>query len=124
VNGNSVPPLLAYAIARQVLARLEEQQNISFEESRSVSLGESHLLDFPTLEASVDLRNFDSMGQHQGKLYCGASGLVGRGNIKVGNERSQSTVAALESSRQVPRTRSPPIHENTYTSQYSTIPEF
>jgi hypothetical protein len=104
--GNSVPPLLAYAIAQaltsqfasQVWTHLEEQQNISFGDSTRTTIvlrcpGTScfvfrYLLDLATLEASVDLRLFYSMGQQSGKLNCGTSGLVYGDNLKVGNERS------------------------------------
>ncbi|AKG21298.1 DNA cytosine methyltransferase [Calothrix sp. 336/3] len=104
--GNSVPPLLAYAIAQaltsqfasQVWTHLEEQQNISFGDSTRTTIvlrcPETgcfvfrYLLDLQTLEASVDLRLFYSMGQQSGKQNCGTSGLVDGDNIKVGSERS------------------------------------
>jgi DNA (cytosine-5)-methyltransferase 1 len=96
--GNSVPPLLAYAIAFQVWTHLQEQQNISFGDATRTTVvlrcpGTScfvltYLLDLPTLESSVDLRIFHSMGQQPGKRNCETSGLVGGENQKVGNERS------------------------------------
>jgi DNA (cytosine-5)-methyltransferase 1 len=104
--GNSVPPLLGYAIAQaltsqfasQVWAHLEEQQNISFGDATRTTIvlrcpGTScfvfkHLLDLQTLEASVDLQIFYSMGQQLEKRSCGTYGLVYGENIKVGNERS------------------------------------
>lgn len=113
--GNSVPPLLAYAIAKrlwksiaqaltcqfasQVLVHLEEQQNISFGGGATRTtivlrcLGTScfvfkHLLDLPTLEASVDLRISHSMGQQSGKRNCQTFGLVDGENLKGHGMRS------------------------------------
>jgi DNA (cytosine-5)-methyltransferase 1 len=84
VNGNSVPPLLAYAIASQVWAHLEEQQNISFGDATRTTVvlrcpGTScfvfrYLLDLPTLESSVDLRLFYSMGNSQENKIAGLLG--------------------------------------------------
>jgi DNA (cytosine-5)-methyltransferase 1 len=86
--GNSVPPLLGYAIASQIQVHLQEQQS---------SAGTScfvltHVLDLPTLEPLLNLRIFSSMGQQLGKLNCLAFGLVDGENIKVGNERSPPSV--------------------------------
>ncbi|WP_242045593.1 MULTISPECIES: DNA cytosine methyltransferase [unclassified Calothrix] len=96
--GNSVPPLLGYAIASQVLAHLEEQQSFSFADVTRTTIilrcpGTTcfvfrHLLDLQTLEASVDLLIFHLMGQQSGKQNCGTTGLLDVENIKVGNERS------------------------------------
>ncbi len=92
VIGNSVPPLLAYAIASQVWTHLEEQQNISSGDATRTTivlrcLGTScfvfkHLLDLPTLEASVDLRISHSVGQQSGKRNCQTFGLVDGENLK------------------------------------------
>ncbi len=96
--GNSIPPLLAHAIASQAWAHLEEQQSFSSGDATRTTiilrcLGTScfvltHLLDLQTLEASVDLRISHSMGQQPGKRSCGTSGLVDGDNIKVGGTRS------------------------------------
>ncbi|AFZ01340.1 DNA cytosine methyltransferase [Calothrix sp. PCC 6303] len=83
--GNSVPPLLAYAIASEVWTHLEEQQQSSTGTNCFVF---KHLLDLQTLEASLSLPIFHSMGQQSGKLNCLAFGLVDAENAEVGNERS------------------------------------
>ncbi len=90
VNGNSVPPLLAYAIASQVWAHLEEQQNstIVLRCPGTSCFVFTHLLDLATLEPSVDLRISHSMGQQSGKQNCGIPALVDEDNIKVVFERS------------------------------------
>ncbi len=103
--GNSVPPLLAYAIASQVWAHLEEQQSFSFAGATRTTIilrcpGTTcfvftHLLDLQTLEASVDLPISHSMGQQPGKLNCLTFGLVGGENVKVGNERSPPSVTGI-----------------------------
>jgi DNA (cytosine-5)-methyltransferase 1 len=95
--GNSVPPLLGYAIAYQAWTHLKEQQNISFGDATRTTIvlrcpGTScfvftHLLDLPSLEALIDLRLFCSIGQQQGKRNCGTSGLVDGENIKVAGTR-------------------------------------
>ncbi|PAX56132.1 DNA cytosine methyltransferase [Brunnivagina elsteri] len=83
--GNSVPPLLAYAIASQVWAHLEEQQQSSTGTSCFVL---TYVLDLQTVEASVDLRIFCSFGQQLGtRNYLGFNSVDGD-NIKVGSERS------------------------------------
>jgi DNA (cytosine-5)-methyltransferase 1 len=104
--GNSVPPMLGYAIAQaltsqfasQAWAHLEKQQNISFGDATRTTVvlrcpGTScfvftHLLDLPTLEVSVDLRIFYSMGQLSGKRNCSPSELLDGENVKVGGTRS------------------------------------
>jgi DNA (cytosine-5)-methyltransferase 1 len=96
--GNSVPPLLADAIASQVWTHLEEQQNISFGDATRTTIvlrcpGTScfvfrSLLDLQTFEASVGLPIFHSMGQQPGKLNCLAFGLVSGENKTVGGTRS------------------------------------
>jgi DNA (cytosine-5)-methyltransferase 1 len=88
--GNSVPTLLAYAIASQVWAHLEEQQNstIVLQCPETGCFVFRYLLDLQTFEASVDLLISCSMGQQPGKRSCETSGLVYGDNIKVGNERS------------------------------------
>jgi DNA (cytosine-5)-methyltransferase 1 len=83
--GNSVPPLLAYAIASEVWTHLEEQQQSSTGTNCFVL---THALGLQTFEASVELRLFYSMGQQSGKLNCLAFGLVDGANIKVGGTRS------------------------------------
>jgi DNA (cytosine-5)-methyltransferase 1 len=100
--GNSVPPLLAYAIASQVWAHLEEQQQSS---TGTNSFVLTHVLGLQTFEASVGLLIFHSMGQQPGKLNCLAFGLVDGESIKVGG------------------TRSPPI-KNIFTPRYSIISGF
>ncbi|BAY26413.1 C-5 cytosine-specific DNA methylase [Calothrix sp. NIES-2100] len=97
--GNSVPPLLAYAIASQVWAHLEEQQNstIVLRCPETSCFVFTHLLDLATLEASVDLRISHSMGQQPEKRICGTSGLVDRENIKVGNERRRGAACRWRS---------------------------
>lgn len=88
--GNSVPPLLAHAIASPVWAHLEEQQNstIVLRCPGTSCFVFTHLLDLASLEASVDLQISHSMEQQPEKRICGTSGLVDGENIKVGNERS------------------------------------
>jgi DNA (cytosine-5)-methyltransferase 1 len=88
--GNSVPPLLAYAIASQVSVHLEEQQNSTFvlRCPGTSCFVFTHLLNLQSLELSVDLRIFYSIGQQLGKQNCETYELVDRENIKVGNERS------------------------------------
>jgi DNA (cytosine-5)-methyltransferase 1 len=83
--GNSVPPLLAYAIASEVWAHLEEQQQSS---TGTNSFVLTHVLGLQTFEASVGLPIFHSMGQQPGKLNCLAFGLVDGENIKVAGTRS------------------------------------
>jgi DNA (cytosine-5)-methyltransferase 1 len=94
--GNSVPPLLAYVIASQVWAHLEEQQSFSSGDATRTTIiwrcPETsclfrYLLDLQTLEASVDLKLFFSMGQQSGKQNCAISELLDGENIKLGNER-------------------------------------
>jgi DNA (cytosine-5)-methyltransferase 1 len=68
--GNSVPPLLAYAIASEVWTHLEEQQQSSTGTNCFVL---NHVLGLQTFEASVDLRLFYSMGQQSGKRNCETS---------------------------------------------------
>ncbi len=96
--GNSVPPLLAHAIASQVWAHLEEQQNISFGDATRTAI----ILRYPAINRFVstqllELQVFDissvvfellrSTTQQRDKLYCGTFSLVNGENIKVGNER-------------------------------------
>jgi DNA (cytosine-5)-methyltransferase 1 len=83
--GNSVPPLLAYAIASEVWTHLEEQQQSSTGTNCFVL---THVLGLQTFEASVGLPIFHSMEQQSGKLNCLAFGLVDGENIKVGGTRS------------------------------------
>ncbi len=120
--GNSVPPLLAYAIAFQVWAYLEEHQCFSYVGRTGCANGDAtrtttilrypeinhfvHPLDLQTLETSVDLRIFDLlMWQQLGKQNCVSSGLPDGDNLKVGNERS------------------PPL-TNIFTSKYSMTYDF
>ncbi len=84
--GNSVPPLLAYAIASQVWTHLEEEQSstIILRCPGTSCLVFTHLLDLQTLEPSVDFQIFHSMRQRPGKRICGTSGLVDGENVKFG----------------------------------------
>jgi DNA (cytosine-5)-methyltransferase 1 len=87
--GNSVPPLLAYAIASQVLVHLQEHQTSSMGASCFVL---THVLDLQTVELLVDLRIFCSIGQQLGEVNCLGFSSVGEEIRKVGNERSPPEV--------------------------------
>ncbi|BAZ40702.1 C-5 cytosine-specific DNA methylase [Calothrix sp. NIES-4101] len=91
--GNSVPPLLARAIALQVWTHLEEQQNskVVVQGSGASCFVFSSLLDLQILEASVDLPIIHSMGQEQGKLNYLAFGLVAGENKKIGGTRRRAS---------------------------------
>jgi DNA (cytosine-5)-methyltransferase 1 len=90
--GNSVPPLLAYAIASEVWTHLEEQQQSSTGTNCFVL---THVLGLQTFEASVDLRIFCSMEQQSGQRNCNTLGLVGGENIKVGGTRSPPFITGI-----------------------------
>jgi DNA (cytosine-5)-methyltransferase 1 len=91
--GNSVPPLLAYAIAQALTSQFASEVWTHLEEQQQSSTGTNcfvltHVLGLQTFEASVGLPIFHSMGQQPGKLNCLAFGLVDGENIKVGGTRS------------------------------------
>jgi DNA (cytosine-5)-methyltransferase 1 len=91
--GNSVPPLLAYAIAQALTSQFASEVWTHLEEQQQSSTGTNcfvltHVLGLQTFEASVDLPIFHSIGQQPGKLNCLAFGLVDGENIKVGGTRS------------------------------------
>jgi DNA (cytosine-5)-methyltransferase 1 len=97
--GNSVPPLLAYAIAQaltsqfalQVWTHLEEQQNstIVLRCLEKSSFTSTHLLEFQAFDVSVVVFELlRSMTQQPTKLYYVTSGLVDGENQKVGGTRS------------------------------------
>jgi DNA (cytosine-5)-methyltransferase 1 len=90
--GNSVPPLLAYAIASQVWAHLEEilSPTIILRCPAKSRFMTTHLLELQTAETSlVILGVLYSTAQQPRNMKYGIPALVGGGeNIKVDNERS------------------------------------
>jgi DNA (cytosine-5)-methyltransferase 1 len=110
--GNSVPPLLAYAIASQVWAHLEEILSSTIILRRlcgvspyplSGSFGSTDLLELKTVDTSAALFTiFDSTTQQLGNRNYGTSILVDGENIKAGNQRS------------------PPV-KNIFKSKYSDL---
>ncbi len=112
--GNSVPPLVAYAIASQVWTHLGEilSPTIILEYRRlrgvspyplSSSFASTDLLELQKVDTSVLVfAIFDSITQQLGNRNYATSVLVDGKNIKVGNERS------------------PPV-KNIFTSKYSNL---
>ncbi len=98
MNGNSVPPLLAYAIASQVWVHLEEILSSTIILRRlcgvspyplSGSFGSTDLLELQTAGTSVAVFTiFDSTTQQLGNRNYGTSTLVDGENIKAGSQRS------------------------------------
>ncbi len=96
--GNSVPPLLAYAIASQVWAHLEEILSSTIILRRlcgvspyplSRSFGSTDLLELQTVDTSAAVFTiFDSTTQLLGNQSYGTSIFVDGENIKAGNQRS------------------------------------
>jgi DNA (cytosine-5)-methyltransferase 1 len=91
--GNSVPPLLAYAIASQVWAHLEEilSPTIILRCPAKSRFMATHLLELQTAETSVVILGvLYSTAQQPRNMKYGIPALVGSGgeNIKVDNERS------------------------------------
>jgi DNA (cytosine-5)-methyltransferase 1 len=99
--GNSVPPMLAYAIASQISAHLEEQLcptiisqsavggSASALRTLSGTRSQLHLLELQTVETSAsNLRIIHSTTQQLGSINHSTSIFFGGNNIRIDNTRS------------------------------------
>ncbi|NJR76874.1 MAG: DNA cytosine methyltransferase [Scytonema sp. CRU_2_7] len=95
--GNSVPPMLAYAIASQISAHLEEQlcptiisqSAVSGSASALRTRSQLHLLELETVETSTgNLRIIHSTTQQLGSINHSTSIFFGGNNIRIDNTRS------------------------------------
>lgn len=105
--GNSVPPLLAYAIASQVWAHWEEtlSPTIILRCTETSGFASTHLLEFQSFAVSVVVFKLPHFTMQQlGNLTCGTFVLLDRDNIKVANTRSPPYFCELSFQENSPET--------------------